>query len=554
MTDRPCPPHPEPQECAAAPLAERDRRLRLIVDTLRHFVWTCRPDGPVGFCTSWWTAYTDGTLPDLHNDGWTHCLPPDAVAPAVQAWQEAKAQRLPDAVEQRVRGRAGRYRRFLSCANRRQTRAPHDMVRPRAPRARSSLGWAARRLTFGALGTLLLPLTSAVSLPLPPVALLYSAPVLAAEEIRIGPPLGSTHEEPQRDRRIGTRGSELVLVQSDSLRTLEQLHKQGRAPGISFDANGRITIAAHPNFNPDAAQLIADQQILEPAALQRVLEQSAARHTILMRMKGGAGIAGVHFTDPSLSAVRLWRPNANYTVPDDELLRSAGYFPPEGQLERSLAHAEVLALFHQGILPNVHISEYHALAAVRPSTYYHGAARDAVERTGIYEPATFTELARASDALIVLARDAVPGILWNADGTIASVYAHPGYATYRSADGLRAHDLVVAARYGGPTADEQHSASVQLADLHRQLATLGVKMTFDPERPGAIHYEHKWWPEIPGEPARHERAKELVRRALGVEFSPPRPVEPAPLPPSRQLRLDAEELLWKTLRSAPSHR
>ena len=191
---------------------------------------------------------------------------------------------------------------------------------------------------------------------------------------------------------------------------------------------------------------------------------------------------------------------------------------------------------------------------MRPSTSYHGAARDAVERTGIYEPATFTELARASDALIGLARDAVPGIIWNADGTIASFYAHPGYATYRSAEGLSAHDLVVAARYGGPTADEQHSASVQLADLHRQLAALGVKITFDPERPGAIHYKHTWWPDRPGEPEQHERAKELVRRALGVEFSPPRPAEPAPLPPSRQLRLDAEELLGKTLRSAPSPR
>jgi hypothetical protein len=272
-----------------------------------------------------------------------------------------------------------------------------------------------------------------------------------------------------------------------------------------------------------------------------------------MSMKRGDGIPGVHFTDPSLSEVRLWRPNAHYTVQDDELVRRAGYVPLEGQLERSLAHAEVSELFHQGILPNVHISEYHALAAVRPSTYYHGAARDAVERTGIYDPATFKELARASDALIVLEREAVPGIIWHADGTIASVYAHPGYATYRSADGLSAHDLVVAARYGGPTADEQHRASVQLADLHRQLDALGVKITFDPERPGAIHYEHKWWPEIPGEPERHERAKELVRRALGVEFSQPQPAEPSPLPSSRQLRLDAEELLWKTLQSARPH-
>jgi hypothetical protein len=353
---------------------------------------------------------------------------------------------------------------------------------------------------------------------------------------------------------MGTRVPDLVLVQSHGLRKLEQLQQQGRAPGISFDDQGRITIASHPHFNPDAAQLIASHQLLEPAALQRVLEQSAARHTIWMRMKRGAGIPGVHFTDPGLAEVRLWRPNAHYTVQDDALVRSAGYLPPEGQLERSLAHADVIALLHQGILPNVHISEYHAVDAVRPSTYYQGAARDAVERTGIYEPATFQELARASDALIVLARAAVPGIMWHADGTIASVYAHPGYATYRSADGLSAHELVVAARYGGPTADEQHSASVQLADLHQQLDALGVKITFDPERPGSIHYEHQWWPEILGESERHERAKELVRSALGVEFSQPRPAEPAPLPPSRQLRLDAEELLWKTLRSAPPHR
>ena len=530
MTDLPCPPHPEPQERVAAPLAERERRLRLLVDTLPPFVWTCLPDGPVGFCPSWWTAYTGGTLPDLQNYGWTHFLHPDAVAPAVRAWQEAKAQRIRYEVEQRVRGCDGRYRRFLSRANRGQMRAPPDVVRPQEPRARRYLGWAARRLTLGALGTLLLPLTSAVSLPVPPVAMLYSALVLAPEEILIGP------------------------LQSDGLRQLEQLQKQGRAPGISFDTTGRITIASHPNFNPDAAQLLAEHQILAPAALHRVLEQSAERHTILMRMKRGQGIPGVHFTDPSLSEVRLWRPNAHYTVQDDALLRSAGYVPPEGQLERSLAHAEVIALFHQGVLPNVHISEYHALAAVRPSTSYYGAARDAVERTGIYDPATFTELARASDALIVLERDAVSGILWNADGTIASFYAHPGYATYRSADGRSAHDLVGAARYGGPTADEQHSASVQLADLHRQLDALGVKMTFDPERPGAIHYEHTWWSDIPGQPERHERAKELVRRALGVEFSQPRPAEPSSLPPSRQLRLDAEELLWKTLRSAPSHR
>ena len=139
---------------------------------------------------------------------------------------------------QRVRGRAGRYRRLLSRAHRGQRRAPHAVVRPQAPRARRDVGWAARRLMFGALGTLLLPLTSEVSLPVPPLAMLDSAPVLAAEAILSAPCAVRT-----------------VSASSNSCTS------RGAPQALRLMRNGRITIAAHPHFNPEAAQLIAAHQI-----------------------------------------------------------------------------------------------------------------------------------------------------------------------------------------------------------------------------------------------------------------------------------------------------
>jgi PAS domain S-box-containing protein len=66
------------------------------------------------YCNQRWVAYTGLTVADTQDDGWTRCLHPDDVDPAVQAWREAKAHGTPYEVEQRVRGPDGRYRRFLS--------------------------------------------------------------------------------------------------------------------------------------------------------------------------------------------------------------------------------------------------------------------------------------------------------------------------------------------------------------------------------------------------------------------------------------------------------
>jgi PAS domain S-box-containing protein len=101
---------------AEAQLAASARRFRLVADAIPHLVWSCLPDGTMDYCNQRWVEYTGLTVEDTQDYGWTTCLHPDDVDPAVQAWREAEAHRTPYEVEERVRGRDGRYRRFLSRA------------------------------------------------------------------------------------------------------------------------------------------------------------------------------------------------------------------------------------------------------------------------------------------------------------------------------------------------------------------------------------------------------------------------------------------------------
>jgi PAS domain-containing protein len=83
---------------------------------LTEYVGTIIDTTEYKYCNQRWVEYTGLTLPDTHDYGWTTCLHPDDVGPAVQAWLEAKAHGTPYEVEQRVQGVGGRYHRFLSRA------------------------------------------------------------------------------------------------------------------------------------------------------------------------------------------------------------------------------------------------------------------------------------------------------------------------------------------------------------------------------------------------------------------------------------------------------
>jgi PAS domain S-box-containing protein len=101
-------------------LAESEQRFRLLAESIPHHVWTFRPGveaGPgrppeLGYWNQRLADYTGLTPEQLRRGGWD-ALHPDDVAGALVAWQWARAQGSMYEMEQRIRGRDGRYRRFL---------------------------------------------------------------------------------------------------------------------------------------------------------------------------------------------------------------------------------------------------------------------------------------------------------------------------------------------------------------------------------------------------------------------------------------------------------
>jgi PAS domain S-box-containing protein len=96
-------------------LRESEQRFRLLAETIPHHVWTYLPDGSMGYWNQRLIDYTALTSEELRRGGWAAVHPADV--PRVEAaWRQAWSERTPYEVEQRLRGRDGHYRRFLSRA------------------------------------------------------------------------------------------------------------------------------------------------------------------------------------------------------------------------------------------------------------------------------------------------------------------------------------------------------------------------------------------------------------------------------------------------------
>ncbi|MGZ5145468.1 MAG: ATP-binding protein [Burkholderiales bacterium] len=93
-------------------LRESERRFRLLVESIPHHVWSFRPDGSVGYWNQRLIDYTGLTPEELRQGGWGALHPGDA-ARGKAAWRFAFANGSDYEMEQRVRGRDGRYRRFV---------------------------------------------------------------------------------------------------------------------------------------------------------------------------------------------------------------------------------------------------------------------------------------------------------------------------------------------------------------------------------------------------------------------------------------------------------
>jgi PAS domain S-box-containing protein len=93
-------------------LRASERRFRSLIDAMPHHVWSFRPDGSVGYWNHRVLDYTGLTPEELQQGGWA-ALHPGDVERVRAAWREAWSQGTSYQVEQRIRGRDGRYRRFL---------------------------------------------------------------------------------------------------------------------------------------------------------------------------------------------------------------------------------------------------------------------------------------------------------------------------------------------------------------------------------------------------------------------------------------------------------
>jgi PAS domain S-box-containing protein len=101
------------RKLAEQQLGESERRFRLLAESIPHHVWSFHHDGSVGYANQRLIDYTGLSAEELRRGGAWAALHPDDVAHVKAAWQEALAHGTAYEMQQRIRGRDGRYRRFM---------------------------------------------------------------------------------------------------------------------------------------------------------------------------------------------------------------------------------------------------------------------------------------------------------------------------------------------------------------------------------------------------------------------------------------------------------
>lgn len=91
--------------------------LHQTLNALPQLAWTARPNGAIEFCNRFWLEYTGLKSSQVVGNGWTQALHPDDLDSTTTAWRAAAAAGSTYQVEQRLRGRDGQYRWFLTRAS-----------------------------------------------------------------------------------------------------------------------------------------------------------------------------------------------------------------------------------------------------------------------------------------------------------------------------------------------------------------------------------------------------------------------------------------------------
>jgi PAS domain S-box-containing protein len=104
------------QKLAGEALREGEERFRLLTEVVPQLVWSALPDGRVDYCNPRWLDYTGLMQEQVQGDGWIAALHPDDHAETLAAWRRATETAGEHQVEQRLRGKSGDYRWFLTRA------------------------------------------------------------------------------------------------------------------------------------------------------------------------------------------------------------------------------------------------------------------------------------------------------------------------------------------------------------------------------------------------------------------------------------------------------
>jgi PAS domain S-box-containing protein len=92
---------------------QAERELRAAIDTIPTQVWTCLPDGTNDFSNKRLLTYTDFSLEDARDMGWTAMIHPDDLGAHLDKWRVATATSTSFESEARLRRLDGAYRWFL---------------------------------------------------------------------------------------------------------------------------------------------------------------------------------------------------------------------------------------------------------------------------------------------------------------------------------------------------------------------------------------------------------------------------------------------------------
>jgi len=102
------------RELAEKAVRESEDRLRLVIDTIPHQIWSGPPDGSLDFCNAQWLSYMGLTQEEAQGEGWQRMLHPDDREQVLTAWAESVARGTLYEQEERHRRADGQYRWFLS--------------------------------------------------------------------------------------------------------------------------------------------------------------------------------------------------------------------------------------------------------------------------------------------------------------------------------------------------------------------------------------------------------------------------------------------------------